>query len=134
MKILLTILCAIMVLFGGGCALVLVGGSGIGSVLQSVPFALIPGGIAALNLAVLAALWGFAKPSKAVFITLVILDGLVVLAILASWASMGLSDSELNMLAGLTAGAFAAKGILTFAMLKEPDLGGGAQDTQGPRP
>ena len=119
MKILLTILCAIMVLFGGGCALLLAGGNGIGNLFQALPFAFIPGGIAALNVAVLAALWGFAKPSPGVFIILVILDGLVVLAVLLAWASMGLADSELNMLAGLTAAAFAAKGLLNFAMLKE---------------
>ena len=119
MKILLTILCGLMVLFAGGCALLLVGGSGFGGMFQSVPFALIPGGIAVLNLAVLGAIWGFAKPSRAAFITLMVLDALVVLIILVTWASFGLADSQVNMLAGLTAGAFAAKGLLTGAVLQE---------------
>ena len=119
MKIMLTILCGLMVLFGWGCALLLVGGSGFGGMFQSVPFALIPGGIAVLNLAVLGAIWGFAKPSRAAFITLMVLDALVVLIILVTWASFGLADSQVNMLAGLTAGAFAAKGLLTGAVLQE---------------
>ena len=119
MKIMLTILCGLMVLFAGGCALLLVSGSGYNGMFQSVPFALIPGGIAVLNLAVLGAIWGFAKPSRAAFITLMVLDALVVLIILVTWASFGLADSQVNMLAGLTAGAFAAKGLLTGAVLQE---------------
>lgn len=119
MKILLTILCGLMVLFAGGCALLLVGGSGFGGMFQSVPFALIPGGIAVLNLAVLGAMWGIAKPSRAVFITLMVLDALVVLIVLVTWGAFGLADSQVNMLAGLTAGAFAAKGLLTGAVLQE---------------
>ena len=108
-----------MVLFGGGCALLLVGGSGYGGMFQSVPLALIPGAIAVLNLAVLAAMWGFAKPSKPAFIALMALDALVVLIILVTWGSFGLADSEVNMLAGLTAEAFAAKGLLTGALRRE---------------
>jgi hypothetical protein len=119
MKILLTILCAIMVLFGGGCALLLFSGAGYNGMFQSVPLALIPAGIAALNLGVLAALWGFARASKPVFVTLIILDAVVVLLVLVTWFGFGLADSEVNTLAGLTAGAFAAKGILTFATLKD---------------
>jgi len=119
MKILLTIFCVLMVLFGGGCAIVLVGGAGIGNALSAAPFALLPGGVAALNIAVLAALWGKARPAKWAFVTLVILDALVVLAILIAWGSFGLSEPALNWMAALTAAAFAAKGILTAATLKE---------------
>ena len=61
----------------------------------------------------------FAKPSKPAFIALMALDALVVLIILVTWGSFGLADSEVNMLAGLTAGAFAAKGLLTGALRRE---------------
>jgi hypothetical protein len=119
MKIILTILCAIMVLFGGGCAIVLMGGSGIGGVFNAVGFAALPGGIAALNIAVLMALWGKSKPGSWVFVTLAILDLVVVCAVLLLWASFGLSDPVTNWIAGLTAAAFGAKGILTLVYLKE---------------
>jgi len=114
MKILLTILCAVIVLFAGGCALILIAPSSFGG-LFAVPLgAVIPGGIAALNVLVIAALWGRAKPRKAVFYTLVVLDALVVAGLGIAWAGMGTGDSELNTLAGLTIGAFAAKGLLTY--------------------
>ena len=131
MKVLLSILCGLMVLFAGGCALLLVSGSGYNGMFQSVPFALIPGGIAVLNLALLGAMWGFAKPSKAAFITLILLDALVVLIVLIAWGSFGLADSEVNMLAGLTAGAFAAKGLLTGAVLREVPAKASTQAADG---
>lgn len=53
MKIILTIMCACIILFGGGCA-VLLASSGVGGLI------LLPLAIVALNLAVLAALHGWA--------------------------------------------------------------------------
>lgn len=62
MKAVLAIFCGLMVLFAGGCALVLFSGSGYSGTFESLPGALIFGGIAALNLLVLAALSGKRKP------------------------------------------------------------------------
>ena len=118
MKVLLSILCGLIVLFTGGCALLAIGGVGITGVLTSGPLALIPGGIAALNIMVLAALWGFGKPNKAVFVTLVVLDALVVVALAAAWTSVGGGDGELNVLASLIIAAFAVKGLLTAFYLR----------------
>jgi hypothetical protein len=119
MKILLTILCALMVLFAGGCALLVLGGNGLDGVLSAGPFVLILAGIACLNLMVLGALWGFAKPSKPAFLTLVVLDAIVVVVIGFFWAEMGLGDEELNMLVAVTMAAFAAKGLLTYFLAQE---------------
>ncbi len=54
MKIILTIMCACIILFGGGCAALLVS-SGVDQL------ALLPLALVALNLAVLAALYGWAN-------------------------------------------------------------------------
>ncbi len=58
MKIILTIFCVCIILFGGGCAVVLALsglGSGVGGLI------LLPLAVVALNLAVLAALYGWAE-------------------------------------------------------------------------
>jgi hypothetical protein len=57
MKIILTIMCACIILFGGGCA-VLLASSGMGSGAGGL--ILLPLAVVALNLAVLAALYGWA--------------------------------------------------------------------------
>lgn len=119
MKILLTILCAVIVLFAGGCALILVSPGSYGGIFTAPLAAVIPGGIAALNVLVIAALWGRAKPRGGVFYTLVVLDAVVVAGLGIAWAGMGTGDSELNTLAGLTMGAFAAKGLLTYFYIRE---------------
>lgn len=114
MKIILTILCAIIVLFAGGCALTLVAGSGIGGAIFAAPFALIPAGLAFLNILVIGALWGKMKVRKGAFLTLVILDALVVLMSLPLIAEVGLNNTEDFMLLGVPVLLFALKGIFTF--------------------
>jgi hypothetical protein len=114
MKILLAIFCALMVLFAGGCALLLVSGSGFSGTFQTVPGALIPGGIAALNVLVLVALFGTSKPHIWAFYTLAAID-VVAIAILAlMWSGFGLKDSEINMIGAILIGGLGLKAILTF--------------------
>lgn len=120
MKVLLTILCALMVLFAGGCGLLLFTGAGYSGMFESLPGVLIFGGIAALNVLVLAALWGQARTRPWVFYTLTALDALVVVALGLIWAGFGLRDSEINLLGGLLVGGFAAKGLLTFFYVRDP--------------
>lgn len=119
MKILLSILCAIMVLFAGGCSFLLFAGSGFNGMFDSIPGAAIFGGIAALNVLVLVALWGWGKTRPWVFYTLTVLDALVVVALGIVWASFGTGDRDVNTLGGLLIGAFAAKGLLTFFYVRE---------------
>ncbi len=114
MKILLAILCAIIVLFTGGCALILVTGAGYNGMFQSFPLALIPAGLALLNVLVIVGLFGRSPPQRWAFYVLAVLDVLVVLTVLSFLLSYGGQDSELNFMAGLFAGAFALKAGLTL--------------------
>ena len=114
MKIILAILCALMVLFSGGCALILFVGSGFNGMFQSMPSALIFGGVALLNVLVLAALFGKRKPQPWAFYTLAVLDVLVVLALVLMWSGFGLKDSGINVIGSALIGGFALKAALTF--------------------
>ena len=118
MKVLLSILCGLIGLFAGGCTLLALSGAGLSGVLASGPLMLIPAAVAILNVMVLAALWGFARPNRGVLVTLLVLDVLFVLALLATWASMGGGDRDMNILAVLLIGGFAAKGLLTGLYLR----------------
>jgi hypothetical protein len=114
MKIILTILCAIIVLFAGGCALTVFAGSGISGAMFSAPLAVIPAGLAFLNILVIGALWGKMKVRKGAFLTLVILDALVVAMSLPLIAEVGLGNFEDFLLLGLPVLLFALKGAFTF--------------------
>lgn len=118
MKVLLSIFCGLVVLFAGGCAILALVSGGSSASISMGPLVLIPGGAAVLNVMVLAALWGFARPNKGVLITLLVLDALVVLTLAIGWGSIGLADRDLNTLAALVIGAFAVKGVLTYLYLR----------------
>lgn len=83
MKYLLIIMCGIVVLFMGGCAIVSV---------MAFPFPLIPGGIAALNLAIIGVILGWRFQWRPAFYTLGAVDLLIAIAALATAASMGPQD------------------------------------------
>lgn len=114
MKIILIALCGIMVLFSGGCALILFTGSGYNGMFQTAPGAFIFGGIAALNVLVLAALLGKRKPQAWAFYTLAGLDVIVVIALALMWSGFGAGDSGVNVIGSLLIGGFALKAALTF--------------------
>ena len=107
MKIILTILCGLMILFAGGCSIF---------ALMAGPLALIPAGIVVLNVLVLGAMYGFANPRRWAFITLAILDALATIVLLIVWSSFGTSDDQTNIFAVLLIVALAVKGALTYAM------------------
>jgi hypothetical protein len=107
MKIILTILCGLMILFAGGCT-ILAGAAG--------QVAIIPAGVVVLNVLVLGAMYGFASPAKWAFYTLAILDGLAIILLTIAWLSFGMTENGLNILGLLLISAFAVKGALTFVM------------------
>ena len=72
MKIILGIICVLVVLFAGGCAVMLVVAQATDS--GAAALALIPGGIAALNVLVLMALFGKSQPQRWAFYVLAGLD------------------------------------------------------------
>lgn len=122
MKILLGIFCGLMVLFAGGCALILVAEGTYPSGGGMVPLAAFPAAVAALNVLVLAALFGKA-PRRWAFFLLAVLDGIAALALLIIWVATGFADSAVNVFAVILIGAIALKGIITVAVARK--LGSG---------
>jgi hypothetical protein len=108
MKYVLAALCGILILFMGGCAILSV---------VAFPFPLIPGGIAALNVAILGALFGWKFQWKPAFYILGIADLLLALGaalIIAGMAGdVGLTSSDAQHF-WLASALFALKGGLTL--------------------
>ena len=117
MKIILTIMCACIILFGGGCAALLVG-SGVDQLV------LLPLALVALNLAVLAALYGWANmPAWPLYI----LAGIDFILAAGAGIVVGYSFKDVGGAAamGFVPVAIAAlKGYLTIQVAKnrEPKL------------
>ena len=107
MKIILTIFCALMALFGGGCA-ILAASSQLGVV------SLIPVAVLVLNLLVLAGLWAWHKPWKPAFYILGTVDVIVAVAAAIGVVTYMASDVTILYPGILLVAAFAFKGILTF--------------------
>jgi hypothetical protein len=106
MKIVLATLCILMLLFGGGCALMT---GGFGGQLSVIPVA-----IAVFNSLVLIAIFGWADPWKPAFYILAVADILIAVGVIIAAISIGGSDPTLWNWAILIAGAFALKGALTW--------------------
>ncbi len=102
MKYLLAIMCGIVVLFMGSCAVITV---------QIMPWTLLPAGIALLNLLVLGALFGWNMQWKPAFFILGGIDLLLAAGALATSGSMSGGDAPFFMLAGAV---LALKGILSL--------------------
>ena len=117
MKTILAILCLIMLLFGGGCAIALGGYGGGGLVL-------IPLAVAALNALLLVAIFGWGEPWRPAFYTLAAIDLAIVPATLIGLSTMTASDlsSMLPWAVALMAG-FALKGVLTWRYARERRAG-----------
>lgn len=114
MKIILTILCAIVVLFGGGCAFILLYDSmAYSGMFSGGIFLAIPIGLAVLNALVIAALWG-KKPVRGAFLALVIIDAIIAALMAISLSDPSMNYTDLNMFIIAAIGVVALKGILTF--------------------
>lgn len=121
MRIILSIFCGLMALFGGGCALTLIMQGGAFGVLS--PITMLPVAVFVLNCLVLAALWGWKNPWRPAFYTLAVADFLI--AIGSTLASLSIAGQDrTGLLWGLGfAGAFAIKGVLTLKFAKENQSG-----------
>jgi hypothetical protein len=120
MKIILGIFCGLMLLFAGGCALVLVlGGSSSSHMTLPMPAVLITGGVAALNLLVLITLFGSGSKHVWAFYVLAALDVVVVAILAIMWISIGFRDSEINAIGTILVGGLALKALLTFIAAKK---------------
>lgn len=114
MKIILTILCAIVVLFGGGCAFILLYDSmAYSGMFSGGIFLAIPIGLAVLNALVIAALWG-KRPVRGAFLALVIVDAIAAAVLALSLTDPGMNYNDLNTAILIAIAVVALKGILTF--------------------
>jgi hypothetical protein len=118
MKYVMAALCGILVLFMGGCAILTV---------MAFPLPLIPGAIAALNVAILGALFGWKFQWKPAFYILGIVDlllaAIAVLITVDVRFGVGQSASDAQFF-WLAAALFALKGGLTlyYAMTLKPQI------------
>jgi hypothetical protein len=136
MQLLLAMLCVLMILFAGGCALITIS-------VGAVPLAVIPGGIVALNVLVILALRGTRRPSGLAFGILAILDLLIGGVMLASLFSQpgvfaaNRADPRFGFDVGFMAlaGGLLLKGLLTLLVgwrLGRRGPGSGGEPDRGP--
>ncbi len=112
MKTILTIFCGCIILFGGGCAVLLVG-SGVNQL------AILPLAVVALNLAVLAALYGWANMPAWPLFFLAIVDFILAVGI-GIVTLYSVKDMGSAALLGFVPVAIAAlKGYLTIKVAKK---------------
>ena len=116
MKIILGIICGLVVLFAGGCAVVLVMAQATDS--GAAALALIPGGIAALNVLVLMALFGKSQPQRWAFHVLAGLDVLAAIIMAIFWSSIASQVNDIWTLAVPVIGVLLLKAFLTVQVAR----------------
>lgn len=117
MKIILGIICGLVVLFAGGCAVMLVVAQATDS--GAAALALIPGGIAALNVLVLMALFGKSQPQRWAFHVLAGLDVLAVIIMAIFWSSIASQVNDIWTLAVPVIGVLVLKAGLTVLVARK---------------
>lgn len=122
MKIILGILCGLVVLFAGGCAVILLVSQMTDS--GAAVLALIPGAIAVLNVLVLMALFGKQRPQRWAFYLLAALDVLGAIVMAIFWSSISFQVSDIWTLAVPVIGVLLAKAVLTVLVARTlPETG-----------
>jgi hypothetical protein len=117
MKIILGIICGLVVLFAGGCAVMLVVAQATDS--GAAALALIPGGIAALNVLVLMALFGKSQPQRWAFHVLAGLDVLAAIIMAIFWSSIASQVNDIWTLAVPVIGVLVLKAVLTVLVARK---------------
>lgn len=117
MKIILGIICGLVVLFAGGCAVMLVVAQATDS--GAAALALIPGGIAALNVLVLMALFGKSQPQRWAFYVLAGLDVLAAIIMAIFWSSIASQVNDIWTLAVPVIGVLVLKAGLTVLVAQK---------------
>jgi hypothetical protein len=122
MKIILGIICGLVVLFAGGCAIVLMLAEL--SDTGAAALALIPGGIAALNVLVLMALFGKSQPQRWAFHVLAGLDVVAALVMAIFWSSISFQVSDIWTVAVPVIAVLLLKAVLTVLVARKlPERG-----------
>lgn len=110
MKLVLAAMCGLMALFMGGCAILSV---------VAMPFPLLPGAVAFLNLAMLAVLFNWKNLQwRPAFYILGVIDVIVAGFLAVVGADMGPTDRMFFFALGA---AFLLKGVLSFVYAKKND-------------
>jgi hypothetical protein len=118
MKIILAIFCGLMVLFAGGCAVILIADGSYSSGSGSVALAVVPGSVAALNVLMLLGMFGKKEPQRWAFYVLAGADVLAALALAAVWASFAPQIADIAVIALPLIGLFLLKAVLTVLMVR----------------
>jgi hypothetical protein len=118
MKIILAIFCGLMVLFAGGCALILIADGSYSSGSGSVALSVVPGGVAALNVLMLLGMFGKKEPQRWAFYVLAGVDVLAALALAALWASLAPQMADIAVIALPLIGLFLLKAVLTLRVVR----------------
>jgi hypothetical protein len=118
MKIILAIFCGLMVLFAGGCAVILIADGSYSSGSGSVALAVVPGSVAALNVLMLLGMFGKKEPQRWAFYVLAAADMLAALALAAVWASFAPQIADIAVIALPLIGLFLLKAVLTVLMVR----------------
>jgi hypothetical protein len=117
MKIILGIICGLVVLFAGGCAIMLVVAQATDS--GAAALAVIPGGIAALNVLILMALFGKAQPQRWAFHVLAGLDVVVAIILGILWTSISDQISDFWTIAAPVIAVLLLKAVLTVLVARK---------------
>ena len=117
MKIILGIICGLVVLFAGGCAIMLVVAQATDS--GAAALALIPGGIATLNVLVLMALFGKSQPQRWAFHVLAGLDVLAAIIMAIFWSSIASQVNDIWTIAVPVIGVLVLKAVLTVLVARK---------------
>jgi len=118
MKIILAIFCGLMVLFAGGCAVILIADGSYSSGSGSVALAVVPGSVAALNVLMLLGMFGKKEPQRWAFYLLAGADVLAALALAVLWASLAPQMADIAVIALPLIGLFLLKAVLTVLMVR----------------
>ena len=117
MKIILGIMCGLVVLFAGGCAVVLVFAQFTDS--GAAALALIPGAIAALNVLILMALFGRSQPQRWAFYVLAGLDVVAAIVMAIFWSSISFQVSDIWTIAVPVIAVLLVKAVLTVLVARQ---------------
>jgi hypothetical protein len=122
MKIILAIMCGLVVLFAGGCAIVLL----VSQVTDSgaAALALIPGAIAALNVLILMALYGKSPPQRWAFYVLAALDVAAAVVMGMFWNSFSFQVGDIWTIAVPVMAVLLLKAVLTVLVARQLPPGG----------
>ena len=118
MKIILAILCALVVLFAGGCAVMLLY-DGVTGTSGAIAVAIIPAAIAVLNALVLMAILGRGKAQRPAFYTLAVLDVIGAGLAVTFWSAISFQVSDIWTIAAPVMAVLLVKAVLTILVARK---------------